>query len=95
MSKEIQMMAGSGGCKLYGTGTFKTSDSTLNEGTRSIFVREDATAMITSMKVAGVVYTGGIVGVNLKALDFFTFKADITEIVIAAGTWIGYEVISD
>jgi hypothetical protein len=95
MADEIKMIAGSGGSKLYATGTFKTSDDTLNEGTRSIYVREDATAMITSMKVNGVSVTGSLVGANLKAGDFFTFDAEITEIVIAAGSFIGYEVVGE
>jgi hypothetical protein len=101
MALEIQMVAGSGGSELYvGAHTFKTSDGTLYEDTRSIFIREDCSAMITSMKVKGVSMTSttggkGIVGADLKAGDFFTFKAPVTEMVVAGGSFIGYSTIND
>ena len=90
------MAAGSGGSHLYvGAHTFKISDSTLYEDTRSIYIREDCTAMITSMKVGGTSVTRGIVGADLKAGDFFTFEKAITEIVVAGGSFIGYSTIQD
>jgi hypothetical protein len=93
MANELRMMAGAGGSRLYeGSGTFKTSDGTLNEHTRSIFVRADQSAMITSMKVNGVALALKPVGSDLKAGDFFTFSDSITEIVLAGGSFIGYEV---
>jgi hypothetical protein len=93
---ELKMMSGSGGSKLYvGAHTFRISDNTLNEGTRSIWIRETQSAMITSMKIAGVVQTGGLVGANLIAGDFFTFDQEITEIVVAGGSFIGYEVVGE
>jgi hypothetical protein len=101
MAKEIQMMSASGGSELYvGAHTFKTSDGTLESGTKSIFIREDQSAQITSMKVNDVAVTAaadgkGIVGADLKAGDFFTFKNEITEIVQAGGSFIGYQVIDD
>jgi hypothetical protein len=98
---EIKMMSGSGGSRLYvGAHTFKTSDGTLNADTRSIYIREDQAAMITSMKVNGVALSAiadgkGIIGAALKANDFFTFDAEITEIVCAGGSFIGYEVVGE
>jgi hypothetical protein len=90
---EIKMMSGSGGSRLYvGANTFKTSDSTLNDDTRSIFIREDQVAMITSMKVKGVALAVAPVGSDLKANDFFTFNDEVTEIVISGGSFIGYQV---
>jgi predicted metal-dependent phosphotriesterase family hydrolase len=96
MSLELQQIAGSGGSHLYvGAGTYKTSDGTLYEDTRSIYIRADQSAMITSMKVNGTSITRGIVGADLKANDFFTFEKAITEIVIAGGSFIGYSTIND
>jgi|ERR1035437_1229015 hypothetical protein len=96
MADEIKMMAGSGGSQLYvGAHTFKTSDQSLNQGTRSIYIREDCLAMITSMKVNGVAQTGGKVAADLKTGDFFTFDAEITEIITAGGSFIGYEVVGE
>ena len=96
MADEIKMMAGSGGSRLYvGAATYKTSDDSLNIGTRSIYIREDQSAMITSMKVNGIALTKTPVGSDLKAQDFFTFSDDITEIVIAGGSFIGYQVSQD
>jgi len=96
MADEIKMMAGSGGSRLYdGAATYKTSDDTLNIGTRSIFIRVVQAAMITSMKVNGVAVTKKPVGSDLLAGDFFTFTNDITEIVIAGGSFIGYQVKID
>lgn len=93
MGNEIKMMAASGGSNLYvGAATYKTSDSTLNEGTRSIYIRADQAAMITSMKVNDVAVTNGLIGADLLAGDFFTFAEDITEIVIAGGSFIGFEI---
>jgi hypothetical protein len=90
---EIKMMSGSGGSRLYNAaGTYKISDGTLNEGTRSIFIREDQAAMITSMKVNDVAVTNKPVGEALKTSDFYTFSDQITEIVISGGSFIGYEV---
>jgi hypothetical protein len=92
MANEIRMMSGSGGSRLYeGAGTFKTSDGTLNDKTRSIFIRADQTAMITSMKINGVVLALKPVGANLLATDFYTFSDKITEIVLAGGSFIGYQ----
>ena len=93
MANEIKMMSGSGGSRLYvGTATYKTSDGTLNTGTRSIYIRVDQAAMITSMKVNDVAVTDTPVGSDLLALDFFTFENDITEMVVAGGSFIGYQV---
>lgn len=89
---EIKMMSGSGGSRLYvGAATFKTSDGTLNDHTRSIYIREDQAAMITSMKVNGVVIAVTPVSSDLKAADFFTFSDDITEIVTSGGSFVGYQ----
>lgn len=96
MALEIQMIAGSGGSHLYvGAHTFGTADKSLYEDTKSIYIREDCSAMITSMKVKGTVVTRGIVGADLKAGDFFTFENYITEIVTAGGSFIGYSTIND
>jgi hypothetical protein len=93
MANEIRMMAGAGGSRLYeGATTFKTSDGTLNLHTRSIYVRADQAAMITSMKVNGVALALKPVAADLKAGDFFTFSDSITEIVLTGGSFIGYEV---
>ena len=93
MANEIRMMSGSGGSKLYvGAATYKTSDSTLNTGTRSIYIRADQAAMITSMKVDDVAVTGAPVGSDLKAMDLFTFDGELTEIVLAGGSFIGYQI---
>ena len=92
MANEIRMMAGAGGSRLYeGAGTFKTSDSTLNDKTRSIYIRADQTAMITSMKIAGISLSLKPVGADLLATDFYTFSDKITEIIIAGGSFIGYQ----
>jgi len=86
------MMAGAGGSKLYvGAATYKTSDGTLNKGTLSIYIRADQAAMITSMKVDGNAVTVPPVGSDLLAGDFFTFHKAVTEIVIAGGSFIGYQ----
>lgn len=93
MANELRLMSGSGGSRLYvGAATYKTSDGTLNAGTRSIFVRADQLAMITSMKVDGVAVVVTPVGSDLLAGDFFTFEKDITEIVLAGGSFIGYQI---
>jgi hypothetical protein len=92
MANEIRMMSGAGGSRLYvGAGTFKTSDGTLNANTRSIFIRVDQSAMITSMKIAGVSLTLKPVGADLLAGDFYTFSDKITEIITAGGSFIGYQ----
>jgi hypothetical protein len=92
MANEIKMMAGSGGSRLYvGAHTFKISDQTLNENIRSIYIRADQSAMITSMKIAGVAEIVAPVGSDLLAGDFFTFKDELTEIVTAGGSFIGYQ----
>ena len=94
---ELRQIAGAGGSKLYvGAGTYKVSDGTLNKGTRVIFIRADQVAMITSMKIkdyneTAVAVTGGPVGSDLLAGDFYTFKYAIDEIVIAGGSFIGYQ----
>lgn len=96
MANEIRMMAGSGGSRLYvGAATYKTSDDSLNEHTRSIFVRADQAAMITSMKVKDVAVIKTPVGSDLLAGDFFTFDDEITEIVLAGGSFIGYQDYED
>ena len=92
MKDEQRMMAGAGGSRLYvGAATYKTSDGTLNKGTRSIFIRADQAAMITSMKVNGIAVTTAPTGSDLLAGDFFTFPNDLTEIVTAGGSFIGYQ----
>jgi hypothetical protein len=92
MANEIKMMSGSGGSRLYeGAATYKTADGSLNPGTRSIYIRADQAAMITSMKVGGAALALKPVGSSLLAGDFFTFSDEITEIVIAGGSFIGYQ----
>jgi hypothetical protein len=94
---EARRMSGAGGSELYvGAHTFRTSDATLKNGTYAIYIREDCSAMITSMKVNGTAVTAtsggkGIPGADLKAGDFFTFGNQITEIVTAGGSFIGYQ----
>ena len=92
MKDEQRMMAGAGGSRLYvGAGTYKTSDGTLNNGTRSIFIRADQAAMITSMKVDGTAVSLKPTGADLLAGDFYTFGGYLTEIVTTGGSFIGYE----
>lgn len=92
MANEIRMMSGSGGSRLYvGAATYKTSDGTLNEHTRSISIRETQAAMITSMKVNGIAVTDAPVGSDLLAQDFYTFPKEVTEIVLSGGSFIGYQ----
>jgi hypothetical protein len=92
-----RMMSGAGGSELYvGAHTFNKAAGTLKNGTFSIYIREDCSAMITSMKVGGVAVAAssngkGIPGADLKAGDFFTFAGEITEIVSAGGSFIGYQ----
>lgn len=92
MTDADRMSAGAGGSRLYvGAGTYKTSDGTLNKGTRSIYIRVDQLAMITSHKVNGVAVTNKPTGSDLLAGDFFAFPALLTEIIIAGGSFIGYQ----
>ena len=89
---DLQRVSGSGGSRLYdGANTYKTSDGTLNKGTISIFIRANQAAMITSMKINGIATTLKPVGSDLLAGDFYTFSNEITEIVIAGGSFIGYQ----
>jgi hypothetical protein len=98
MSKNVlSRIAGDAGSELYsGAGTYKTSDGSLKKDTVAIYVREDQAAMITSAKAVnnnGTTYdlAGNLIAGNLKAGDFFTFPHPISEIVIAGGSFIGYQ----
>lgn len=87
----LRHISGADGSDLYvGAGTYKTSDGSLKANCRTIYIREDQTAMITSMKLAEAVHTGNKIGAALKAGDIFTFNDDITEIIISGGSFIGY-----
>jgi len=94
---EGRRVAGAGGSKLYvGAGTYSVAAGTLNKGTTSIYIRADQAAMITSAKttdynIAAVAITGAPIGSDLLLGDFFTFKNPLSEIVIAGGSFIGYQ----
>ena len=92
----LTRIAAEQGSDLYdGAGTYKVSDKSLKRNTRAIYVREDQAAMITSMKLmvrgTATVQTLELVGADLMAGDFFTFEYPIEEIVIAGGSFIGYQ----
>ncbi len=98
MSKNaLSRLAGDGGSNLYsGADTYKTSDGSLNKGTVAIYIREDQAAMITSAQMVDgngtvIAVAGGHVGGDLKAGDYFTFPHELSEIVIAGGSFIGYQ----